>query len=221
MSLLRYTLVSDGSAERALLPVLDWLLFHCGVQSKVMGEWADPQRLPRKTSTLADKIILSLELFPCELLFVHRDAEKAEPESRVVEINAAVGEARKRLTEVPPFVCVVPVRMLEAWFLFDEGAIRNAAGNRAGKKPLDLPPLAKAESIPNPKQLLLDMLRDASGLQGRRLKNFRAGKKFHLIPENTSDFSHLFDVPGFGKLHAGIRTAVNQLGVVQEDHDEQ
>ncbi len=211
MSLLRFTLVSDGSAERALLPVLEWLLSRSGVQSKVRGEWADPQRLPRKTGTLADKIILSLDLFPCELLFVHRDAEKDEPESRVEEINAAVDEARKVLTEVPPLVCVVPVRMLEAWFLFDESAIRKAAGNTTGKKPLDLPPLARVEGLPNPKERLLGLLRDASGLRGRRLRKFRAGKKFHLIPENTRDFSPLFDLPGFEKLYADIRTAVNQL----------
>lgn len=55
-----------------------------------------------------------------------------------------------------PHVCVIPVRMTEAWLLFDEAAIRQAAGNRLGRAPLALPPLDEVEQEPDPKSLLYE-----------------------------------------------------------------
>jgi hypothetical protein len=40
-----------------------------------------------------------------------------------------------------PVVCVVPVRMMEAWLLIDEMAIRRVAGNPNGRIPIELPVL--------------------------------------------------------------------------------
>jgi predicted ATPase len=68
-------------------------------------------------------------------LFVHRDAERELLEKRVAEIHSVVSEAAQTKL-VPPVVCVIPVRMQEAWFLFDESALRRAAGNPNGKQPL-------------------------------------------------------------------------------------
>ncbi|WP_223173784.1 hypothetical protein [Gloeobacter kilaueensis] len=127
----RFTFVADGSSDRALMPVLEWLLrFHC--QKCVFEpQWADLTMVPKRKrpGTLAEKLLLSVELFPCELLFVHRDAEREIPQKRYQEIDQAVQTAG--LASLP-VVCVVPVRMQEAWLLFDEVALRRAASNPNG-----------------------------------------------------------------------------------------
>ncbi len=79
--------------------------------------------------------------------FVHRDAEKEPHQVRVAQILEAVDEASIS-SVVPPAVCVVPVRMLEAWLLFDEPALRRAAGNPHGQQPLKLPPSPSLRNYP-------------------------------------------------------------------------
>jgi hypothetical protein len=137
MSDLRYALLSDGSSDQALLPVLTWVLEqnlpHCAIQPK----WADLRRLPQPPRNLAEKIRACMRLYACDLLFVHRDAEAQPREDRVAEIEAAVAKASVCSQTV---TCrVVPVRMQEAWLLFDEKAIRKAAGNENGAIPLAIP----------------------------------------------------------------------------------
>src|SRR5947207_5493239 len=142
MSDLRYTLLTDGSSDRSLIPLLTWLLRANGVSQAIQSEWADLRHLRVKPRGLAARITLSLKLYPCELLFVHRDAETELRENRVVEIRRAVDDAANvGLVPLPPAVCVIPVRMQEAWLLFDAAAIRRAAGNPNGQENLILPPL--------------------------------------------------------------------------------
>lgn len=140
MDELRYTLLSDGTTNKALIPISTWVLREHLPHLPIQGEWADLRRLPKPPprSRLDERIRLSVDLFPCDLLFVHRDAENARYQRRVSEINRAVETARGTAT-IPPTVCVIPVRMLEAWLLFDELAIRRAAGNPSGTMRLSLP----------------------------------------------------------------------------------
>ncbi|MCJ7687521.1 MAG: DUF4276 family protein [Desulfobacteraceae bacterium] len=167
MDEIRYTLISDGSSDRALLPILTWILREKGDIRRVQPEWADLRRLPQPPQTLRERILSAIDLFPCDLLFIHRDAEREDPESRYREIRNALQEATK-LGFQAPAVCVVPVRMTEAWLLFDEPAIRFAAGNPNGKNPLDMPDLSIIEQVSDPKDVLFEILREASGLRGRR-----------------------------------------------------
>ena len=52
MDALRYTLLSDGSSDQALMPILTWLLREQGVYGAIQPEWADLRRLPRPPSAL-------------------------------------------------------------------------------------------------------------------------------------------------------------------------
>ena len=76
MDHLRFTLLSDGPSDRALLPVLSWVLQAAGEVTLSHGEWADLSVLWRGTTSLGERIQRAVELFPCDLLFIHRDAEK-------------------------------------------------------------------------------------------------------------------------------------------------
>lgn len=199
MKSLRYTLLSDGSSDRALMAALDWLLRKHS-RNAFVGQWADLRLLPQPPQGLERRVELCLELYPCELLFVHRDAESASYEERV-------GEIRRKLTSiaVPPTVCVVPVRMQEAWFLFDEAAIREAAGNPNGSVRLELPSLRKVERISKAKDVLLELLRKASGLSGRRLKSFDARAHIHRLAQIIEDYSPLLEVPAFRALDTELK----------------
>ena len=203
MDEVRYTLISDGPSDRALIPILTWVLREKGDVTRVQAEWADLGRLPRPPKSLSDRILLAIDLFPCDLLFVHRDAERQEPERRYEEIHSAIREAASQGFRTPA-VCVVPVQMTEAWLLFDEVAIRLAAGNPNGKNPLNLPELSEIEQISNPKDILFQVLREASGLTARRLKKFNLAGSRVRITELITDFSPLRVLCAFQELEKRI-----------------
>ena len=108
MQRLRFTLVGEGSSDRALIPVLTWLLReHCGV-IPIQAEFPDLRRLPHPPEELFERIDTSVELHPCDLLFVHRDAEGESIDKRVEEISETL---KKSATgDSLPAICVVPVR---------------------------------------------------------------------------------------------------------------
>lgn len=90
MNELRYTLLCDGSSDRALMPILTWALQQHCAESAIQAEWVDWGRLRNPPKTLSEKIRVALELYECDLLFVHRDAEKEPREARVAEINTTI-----------------------------------------------------------------------------------------------------------------------------------
>jgi hypothetical protein len=200
MNQLRYTLLSDGSSDKALLPILTWLLRFHHVDCAIQSEWADLRRLPKSPRNLSEEIERSLALYPCDLLFVHRDAEKESRKKRISEIQAALEAVGEAVTV--PVVCVVPVRMTEAWLLFDEAAIRTAAENPRGRESIHLPEMTKLEQLPDPKNELCQLLRQASGFTGRRLKKFKAREreKIQRVAELIDDFSPLRTLSAFQAL---------------------
>ncbi len=213
MSPLRYTLVADGPTDRVLMPLLTWVLRRNGINGPIVTQWADMQRLPRPPRTLAERLRQSVDLYPCDLLFVHRDAEREPAAHRVAEIHGAVENTRRDTTvPLPPVVCVVPVRMQEAWLLFNESALREAAGNPRGSVALELPRVTSLEGIPNPKETLHHLLREASGLSGRRKKSVPVSVYAYRLVELIDDFSPLRALPAFQSLETDIRKVVADNG---------
>ena len=217
---LRITLVADGSSDKALLPILVWLLRkHLG-NIPIQPEFADLRHLPHPPSELFERIDKSVELYPCDLLFVHRDAERESIEKRVSEIceslercavdTLPVNEVYESLEQCVvrklPVACVVPVRMQEAWLLIDESALRKAAGNPQGRRTLNVPDPRRLEDLPNPKQILHDLLRQASELSGRRLRRFvrDMGRHAHRVAEQIDDFSPLCELTAFQQVERQV-----------------
>lgn len=203
MKTIRYTLLSDGSSDRMLMPMLDWLLYEHCPEYAVESDWADLGRIPRPPKTLPEKIRVTLELYPCDLLFIHRDAEKVPFEARHAEITSALDGL-----ETPPAICVIPVRMQEAWLLFNEPAIRRAAGNPNGRNNLDLPDTRSVENIPDPKELLFSIIRESSGLHGARLKKLNLHKCAFLVSQSIDDFSPLRSVGAFQALENQLESVL-------------
>src|ERR1022692_1669929 len=64
-----------------------------GLSCAIQGEWEDLRQMPRPPKTLEARISAAVALDPCEVLFVHRDAENASRHVRRSEIAAAVQAA--------------------------------------------------------------------------------------------------------------------------------
>ncbi len=187
------TLLTDGRGDTALIPPIKWLLNEKLPGIPIKLEWADLARLPRLPKGLAGRIQAAVDFYPCDVLLVHRDAEGDLREKRVAEIQEAIRENSLG----KPYVCVVPVRMQEAWMLIDEYAIRSAAGNPNGAVALELPRLRDIETIAEPKILLHDLLQKASEKTGRRLKKFSASAKAHRVAELIDDWTPLRKISAF------------------------
>jgi hypothetical protein len=179
----------------------------CAIQSK----WADLREVRKPPKKLSERIRLSLDLYPCDLLFIHRDAEKELYEMRVAQIQKAIAEAFKSVEELPA-VCVVPVRMQEAWLLFDEVVLRRAAGNPFGRQQLQLPDITKLEQLPDPKNILHKLLREASGLPPGRLKKFPVHERVHRVAELIDNFAPLRTLTAFKALEAEIEQVIQAKG---------
>jgi hypothetical protein len=208
---LRYTLLSDGSSDTVLIPILTWLLEQHLPDYSIESAWADFRSLRRPPKLLPEKIRLALEYFPCDLLFIHRDAENQAPQWRVQEIRQALNEAAEAGYTIP-VVCVIPVRMQEAWLLIDEKAIRKAANNPNGRNKLDMPHIHELEGLADPKEVLYQLLRDASEYTGRRLKQFRPEVQVHRINDFIEDFSVLFQLAAFETFHLELQECLSEQG---------
>ena len=210
MKEIRYTLVSEGSSDRALLPILNCLLRQHTAGYAIQAEWAELRHLPRPPREFAAKIRMSLDLYPCDVLFVHRDADKVAYNTRVTEIQRALSQVD--VWDIERSIPVIPVRMTEAWLLLDEAALRHAAGNPNGRQQLEIPPLNRLEQLPDSKQILHQLLKDASELSGRHLKRFPVEASVWRITQFIHDFALLRALEAFQNLEQNVRQVVSAQG---------
>ncbi len=165
MRIYTYTLLTDGSSDEALLPMIDWLVEQHFNGLRFQSQFV--RDLGKVGTDLLSRLDAALHQFPCDLLILHCDAEKESHAFRYAEVKHAGDQRMQRC------VPVVPVRMTEAWRLSDEVAIRAAAGNRYGKNALDIADKTQWESLKDPKQVLFDALAKAWEKSGRALQKFQ------------------------------------------------
>ena len=200
---LRFALLADGSSDGALLPVITWMIN----QTSPDLELPDPgfrARVARKD--IGHEMRETIALFRPDILFVHRDAEAQDPASRRAEI--------------PPADCtlvrIVPVRMTEAWLLFDEAAIRRAADRPMGKASLELPALQRVEELTDPKARLRETLLVAAEARGRQRKRFQKdlAVRVQRVAELIDDFSPLRRLKAFEQFEQDCVEALRSLDLV-------
>jgi hypothetical protein len=206
MNKIDFVLTSDGGSDKTLLPTLKWLLRRTFIQIPINGEWADLSRFRYVPQSLAERIFITIEVYHPDILFIHRDSEAQDPNLRYEEISRAITAIQQKGRHLAiPYICAVPIRMTEAWLLFDEQAIRKAAGNPRGRTPIELPPISRLEGIPDPKTILFSNLISASELTGRKKKRFDLKKCRYLVAENIVDYSPLFALSAFRRLHEDVK----------------
>jgi hypothetical protein len=197
---LRFALLADGTSDSALLSVIAWAL---NQHSRDLG-LADPGFRPRVArNDFAAEIRETVTLFRPDILFVHRDAEAQDPANRRAEIPAADCTLVK----------VVPVRMTEAWLLFDEQAIRRAADRPMGRSPLDIPAMQRMEDLPDPKTRLREALLAAAEAKGRQRKRFQKDMAVRVrrVAELIDDFSPLRQLMAFRQFEQDCAAVLRTL----------
>ena len=204
---LKFTLLADGSTDVALVPVLSWLLQTRMPDATIASQFAETTRARKPPRGLAAKIRWTFDNYPCDVLFVHRDAERQPAEDRRREIREAV----ERQECQTPVVCVVPVRMTEAWLLFDESAIRKASGNPNGRVALNLPRLTEVEGLPDPKRILNAALVQATELSARRGQRFPTSESSRRVIRHIDDFSPLRSLTAFRGLELEVAALMTRL----------
>ena len=196
-------LLGEGPSDRCLLPILRWLLGRCTPQ-EVSVDWVDTTRLPA-ARTLSEKVRHTLLAQPCDLLFIHRDSDNQPVTWRYDEIRDAAGQQTH--------VGVVPIRMMEAWLLLDESAIRAAAGRVSGREPLRLPSPSRVEDVANPKHVLREALLAAHASTGRRKDRFDPGAALYRVADLVEDWEPLRQLSAFQRLEADTLQALNALHI--------
>ncbi len=162
---MRFLLICEGASD-------DALAFHIEALMRQQGITEIEQLTSNTGRLLREKVGLGLGQFgDIDLLFVHRDADRAGVEARYGEI----GEAVRQTGYNGLWVGMVPVRMTEAWLILDEAAIRRAVRRPHGRAPLNLPAPAEVERMANPKAALETALLEASEKSGRRRRNAQRG----------------------------------------------
>lgn len=199
---MRCTLVTDGSSDTVLIPLLRWLFAQITAIPPEI-QWADLTFLRQNPRALQDRLTCAVEYYPCELLLVHRDAEKEPPDARYSEIRRAAPSGLR-------YVGVVPVRMQEAWLLLNEDAIREAAGRPSGREPLGLCGPRDWEQLADPKSTLHNALLTASGTRGRRRQKFSPERAAHRVAELVTDWSPLRQLTAFRRLEEDLRAALQE-----------
>ena len=186
---LSFCVVADGGTDRVLVPIIQWAIHRLDPDVEIL----EPAFNKRVTS-LAN----FLEAYRPEamLAFVHRDAESLSLDERLQEFRQDVRE---------DIVPVIPVRMSEAWILFDGHAIARAADRPSYT--VTVPEIAELERLADPKTRLEELLLEAAGSPtGRRLKNFRRS----IVDRRVSvaslilDFSPLEALGAFSRFQATL-----------------
>lgn len=198
------TLVTDGSSDRLLVPLIE-LLFSEHTDGAYQVICADG--LPPAAHGLKARIDSALQLFPCDFLFVHRDAEGVGALLRQQEIKTSWPDSPQTAT----LICVIPVRMTEAWLIASEEPIRAAVGNPNGTDFLDLPAIKDIESLPDPKEVLFSALKTASGLSPSRKRSFNPHQYRHRVSELMDDLGPLRRLKSFKHLETQVQMQLTSL----------
>ncbi len=199
---LTYTLITDGSSDKVLMPIINWAL------DQIEGVRYTPQYAEislKQSAGLFRRAEAAINVYECDILFVHRDAE-------ALTMNRRIEQIKKQLIKLnKPYIPVVPIRMTEAWLLVDEQAIREAVGNPNGKAKLNLPGVKKLEKLPDPKNVLFESLKLASDLPPGRLHKFRPETCRHRVAELINDFSQLRNLSAFVQFEKSLKESVQAL----------
>lgn len=199
---LTYTLLTDGSSDQALVPIINWTLEQIS-NIRFNSQYAEVSL--KHSAGLFRRAEAAIKFYECDILLVHRDAE-------TIAVNRRIEEIKKHLAQLgKPYVPIVPIRMTEAWLLIDEQAIRSAANNPNGTTELNIPGADRLENIPDPKNVLFEKLRLASELSSGRLRKFRPESCRHRVAELIADFSQLRNLSAFMQFESDLIACVHAL----------
>jgi hypothetical protein len=205
----RVLFLGEGTSDSGIVPHIENLAVRLDIEVAITDP--DFSRLPETPGrTVEGKLRTAITIGGIyDLIVVHRDADSAGRDARLIEITGAV----KAVTPDTCYTPVIPIRMTEAWLLTDESGLRSVAGNPQGRMPLNLPPPARVEQVLDPKKLLKDVLGIASGLSGRRLDRFhtRFGQHRRQLLERLDPDGNIVAVPSWKQFVSDLESALRAV----------
>jgi hypothetical protein len=193
---LRLVLIGDGPSDDVLLHPIRWSLR----QQVPEVELLESPFVFRRHRPVAEVIQEAMEAWRPDLVVVHRDTEREDPEVR-----------RREIPYADSVVPLVPVRMTEAWLLLDESAIRRAVSRPRATNDLQLPRLRQLEARPNPKAdletALLLAAGDPTGRARRRVQDDLSMLK-RRVAENIDDYTPLRNLTAFQRWEEDLAAAL-------------
>ncbi len=203
MNELTYTLLADGTSDRALMHIINWLLNDLFPKMPITSRFAT--LLNRK---LDERIENAIKFYPCDVLFVHRDAENESYEKRKNEIERFWKDAKMNNERMIP---IIPIRITETWFLINEQAIKLASGNPNSKIKINLPKISELEKFKTPKETLFNLIREANDSKKRNMKNLDLNNCRQRVAENIESFALLRELSSFQKFEHLLQNTVFEL----------
>lgn len=200
MRIISSTLVVDGSSDRALTPLIMRALQEIAPE----GSFADIALINTVGMSLRGRVEEAVTDYPCDLLFVHRDAENQSSDFRSHEIHEATKGFVSRV------VAVIPIKMTEAWLLVDESAIRRAVGNPNGRNVIELPSIKRIEQV-DAKLVLDKALTDARAVNARRRGKFRPERFRFNVADQLPELSSLRRLSSYAAFEAELKIAIEPL----------
>lgn len=202
MTIIRTGLITDGSSDRALIPLITLLL-----KEHLQLPYDSIEHITCDTNVLSEKVSEVADTYSLDILFIHRDAENTEWTNRISEItNATPSNLMGKV------IAVIPVKMTESWLLTDAKVIRNAVGNPTSTTNLEIPVASKLETCAA-KTVLLNALTAASDLGTQRRRKFKPEKFRHRVAELTTDLGLLRNIPSFKRLEDDLKPLLLQLNL--------
>lgn len=200
MTIIRLGLITDGSSDRALIPIITLLL-----KKYLQLPYEPIEYITCDTNDLPTKVLDVANKYSLDILFIHRDSENESWEKRNLEIQDATPHSF-----VGRVIPVIPIKMTETWLLTDAKAICNAVGNPNSVINLALPTSKQLEKCAA-KTVLLAALTSASELGTKRRRKFRPEQFRHIVAELTVDLTLLRRIPSFQRLEDALRPLLNTL----------
>jgi hypothetical protein len=186
---LTWAVIVDGGTDSVLVPIIRWAIHRLDPEVEIL----EPE-FRRRSGGVAE--FFETYKSSAMLIFVHRDAENLTLDARMSEFDSV---------SRPDVVAVVPVRMSEAWILFDGSAIAKAAGSPSVHVPV--PELSEIEGIAEPKDHLERLLFEAAGSPtGRRGKVFKRSlvARRVSVAGHIGDFSPLEGLSAFQRFQSAL-----------------
>jgi len=205
--MLSYVLIAEGSSDRALLPFINQCI-RKKYQKDLNPIFAIFNSIAPKPRTILDKLKAAHALYPSANLFIiHRDSDNAGHNNREDEIV----QAASKIHHCTPYIPIIPTTMTEAWLLVDERAIYKAVNNPNGTIKLSLPRINAIEKIKDPKNLLFDLFRQASGLTARRRSSLDLFECRQICAKNVTAFDRLENLGSFQKFSEKINQYLSEF----------
>ncbi len=102
MKTYKYVLLADGSSDKTLIFIINWLLRDLYPTYTFRGEFADFRHFSNPPKTLKQRILTVNQVYDLDILFIHRDAEELISDKSIIakrktEIDEALLHSLKTL----------------------------------------------------------------------------------------------------------------------------